>query len=229
MADKTAIIIGASRGLGLGLAKEFAGRGWQVTATSRGDAPELAAAAAASGGKITLATVDIDSPDSVAALEAATAGQHYDLVFINAGVTGPRHGSVDTVTPDEISALMLTNAIAPIRVAKRFLPRVKDGGTIAFMTSILGSVALNTGGGMDLYRASKAALNTFSRGFFVQDVKDRKVTVLNLHPGWVRTAMGGPDAPVEIADSVRGLADVVAANTGGGQHYLDFEGTVLPW
>ena len=229
MTDKTAIIIGASRGIGLGLAREFAGRGWQVTATARGPAPDLAAVAAASAGRITIATVDIDSPDSVASLAVATAGQMFDLVFINAGTYGPRHGSADKVTAAELAGLMTTNAIAPVRLARAFLPRVKDGGTVAFMTSVLGSVALNTGGTMELYRASQAALNTISRGFFAQDVKDRSVTVLNLHPGWVKTDMGGPDAQVEIADSVRGLADVVVANTAGGQHYLDYQGAVLAW
>jgi NAD(P)-dependent dehydrogenase (short-subunit alcohol dehydrogenase family) len=230
MADgKTAIIIGASRGLGLGLASEFAGRGWQVTATARGPAPDLAAAAAASSGRIVLAEVDIDSAASVTALAAATAGQMFDLVFVNAGTFGPLHSSADKVTADELAGLMLTNAIAPIRLARALLPRVRDGGTVAFMTSVLGSVALNTGGTMELYRASKAALNTISRGFFAQDVKDKKVTVLNLHPGWVKTDMGGPDAQVEIADSVRGLADVVIANSRGGQHYLDYQGNVLPW
>jgi len=228
MADKTAIIIGASRGLGLGLAREFAGRGWQVTATARGPAPELAAAAA-SNGRITIAEVDIDHTDSVAALLKTTGNRKFDLVFINAGTYGPPHGSADAVTPDELAGLMMTNAIAPIRVARAFLPQVADGGTVAFMTSVLGSVALNTGGTMELYRASKAALNTISRSFFAQDVGTRAVTVLNLHPGWVKTDMGGPDAQVEIADSVRGLADVVIANTGGGQHYLDYQGKALPW
>ena len=227
---KTALIIGASRGLGLGLATEFAARGWHVAATARdpATAPELAAAAASTS-NITIHSVDIDSPDSIAALDAATAGQHFDLLYINAGIYGPRHGSASKATPEDMAALMLTNALAPIRVARTFLPRVNDGGSIAFMTSILGSVALNTGGTMELYRASKAALNTLSRSFFAQDVGQRPVTVLNLHPGWVKTAMGGPDATVEIADSVRGLADVVLANTGGGQHYLDYQGNPIRW
>lgn len=229
MADKTAIIIGASRGLGLGLATEFANRGWQVTATARGDAPELAAAAAASHGRITLATVDIDSVESITALDAALAGQTFDLVFINAGIYGPFHGSVEKATPAEIAGLMMTNAIAPVRLAKLLLPKVRDGGTIAFMTSILGSVALNTEGTMDLYRSSKASLNIISRGFYAHDVKKRGLTLLNLHPGWVKTAMGGPDAQVEIADSVKGLADRVVGTTDGGHHYLDYQGNVLPW
>ena len=226
---KSAIIIGASRGLGLGLAQEFAARGWQVTATARGPAPELEAAASASGGKIAIAKVDIDHPDSIAELDSALGDARFDLVFVNAGVTGPRHGSTDKVTPDEIAALMITNAIAPIRVARTLLPRVADGGTVALMTSILGSVALNTHGTMDLYRASKAALNTLTRSFWANDVKDRDLTLLSLHPGWVKTAMGGDGADLDVATSVAGLANVVEARHGKAHRYLDYTGKELAW
>ncbi len=226
---KTAIIIGASRGLGLGLAQELAGRGWQVVATARGAAPALAAAAAASAGKITIQTVDIDHQDSVAALDTALGDTKFDLVFVNAGAYGPRHGSTDLVTPDEIAGLMITNAIAPIRVARTLLPRVADGGTIALMTSILGSVALNTHGTMDLYRASKASLNTISRSFWANDVKDRDLTLLNLHPGWVKTDMGGDGADIDVATSVAGLASVVETAHGKAHRYLDYTGKELPW
>ena len=229
MTPKTAIIIGASRGIGLALTGELARRGWQVTATARGDAPDLSALAAASDGSISLATVDIDDVASCAALDAALAGRDFDLVFVNAGTYGPAHQSIDKVTVAEMGALMMTNAIAPVRLAKQLLPRVRPGGTVALMTSILGSVALNEGGTTALYRASKAGLNIIARGFHVEDVKPRGLTLLNLHPGWVKTEMGGPQAPVEIADSVRGLADVVETPRGGGHHYLDYQGTTLPW
>jgi NAD(P)-dependent dehydrogenase (short-subunit alcohol dehydrogenase family) len=229
MSGKTAIIIGASRGIGLALAGELARRGWQVTATARGHAPDLAALAAASNGRVTLATVDIDGRASVAALDAALAGQAFDLLFVNAGTYGPAHQSVDKVTSEELGALMMTNAIAPIRLARQLLPRVKPEGTVALMSSILGSVALNEGGTAALYRASKAGLNIIARGFYVEDVRPRGLTLLNLHPGWVKTDMGGPNAPVEIADSVAGLADVVEATRDGGHHYLDYQGNVLPW
>ena len=192
-------------------------------------APDLAALAAASDGAVTLATVDIDDVASGAALDVALTGQEFDLVFVNAGTYGPAHQSVDDVTAAEMGALMMTNAIAPVRLAKRLLPKVKSGGTIALMSSILGSVALNDMGTTALYRASKAGLNIIARGFYVEHVAKRGLTLLNLHPGWVKTDMGGPQAPVEIADSVRGLADVIAANTSGGHHYLDYQGNVLPW
>ena len=137
---KTTIIIGASRGLGLGLAREFARRGWQVTATARNasSAKELAAVFAASE-RIAVEQVDIDLPDSINSLATRLVGHRFDLVFINAGVAGPEHQSVDATTPQEIGALIYTNAVAPIRIARRLLPLLNDGGTLAFMSSRMGA------------------------------------------------------------------------------------------
>ncbi len=218
---KSAIIIGASRGLGLGLAAELTRRGWQVTATQRTPSPELAAVAG-----VTVETVDIDDAAAVAALAQRQPGP-FDLVFVNAGVTGPRHASADKVTGDELAALMMTNAIAPVRTARALLGAVKPGGTIAFMTSILGSVALRQHGMTELYSASKAALNSLTRGFAATDAKD--YAVLNLHPGWVKTDMGGAGADIDIATSVTGLADVIEAESAPGDRYLDYTGKTLPW
>ncbi len=228
MAITTALIIGASRGLGLGLAAELGRRGIAVTATARGHAPDLAAAAAASEGRITVATVDIDDDASIAALVAALPGKTFDLVFVNAGVSGPQTGAA-TVDKAGFAALMWTNAVAPIRVAHALLPQLAAGGTLAFMSSILGSVALNTAGGYDLYRASKAALNTLTRTLWAGKLKDKGVTLLTLHPGWVRTDMGGPSATLSVEESVAGLADVLAANRTPGHRYLDYTGAELPW
>jgi NAD(P)-dependent dehydrogenase (short-subunit alcohol dehydrogenase family) len=223
-----AIIIGASRGLGLGLAKEFAGRGWDVVATQRGHSAALGEAAAASGGRIAVETVDIDDAAAVEQLAGRAPGP-YDLVFINAGITGPAHHAAHKATVDEVGALMMTNAVSPIRTARVFLPLVKDGGTLALMTSILGSVALRNHGHAELYSASKAALNSLTRGFVATDVKDRPVAVLSLHPGWVKTDMGGDGADIDVATSVKGLADVITTDTAPGHRYLDYTGKTLPW
>ncbi|WP_310496309.1 SDR family oxidoreductase [Sandarakinorhabdus sp.] len=219
----SAIIIGASRGLGLGLTRELLGRGWDVVATRRGDAPELDASGAV------VHVLDMDDTSAVTALAASLAGRQFDHVLLNAGVTGPRHALATKATPDEVSALMWTNAIAPIRAARVLLPLVKDGGSIGFMSSILGSIALRGHAHAELYSASKAALNSLTRGFAVQDVAARPVTVLSLHPGWVKTDMGGDGADIDVATSVAGLADVIAGATGGGHHYLDYTGKTLPW
>lgn len=229
--EKTAIIVGASRGLGLGLARELAGRGWRVTATARNPAAasELADAAKASDGRIAVEEVDIDLGASVDALAARLAGRRFNLAFINAGVSGPPHQSVDAATPEEVGALVFTNAVAPIRLARKLLPLVADGGTLGFMSSRMGSVADNTSGGMDLYRASKAALNSLTRGFVANDVRDRPVAVLTMHPGWVRTAMGGDNAALSVEESVRGLADVIEAEAVPGHRFVDHQGVELPW
>jgi NAD(P)-dependent dehydrogenase (short-subunit alcohol dehydrogenase family) len=229
--NKIAIIVGASRGLGLGLAREFARRGWQVTATARSAAAatELVDEVAASYEGIAVEEVDLDRPESVDALVIRLADRRFGLVFINAGVSGPQHQSADIATPQEVGALMYTNAVAPIRLARRLLPLLIDGGTLAFMSSDMGSVAGNLSGGMELYRASKAALNSLTRSFVATDVEDRPIAVLTMNPGWVRTAMGGADAPLAVEESVAGLADVIEAKRPPGHRFLDYRGAELPW
>jgi NAD(P)-dependent dehydrogenase (short-subunit alcohol dehydrogenase family) len=228
---KTAIVVGASRGLGLGLAREFARRGWQVTATARNasSAGELADTFAASDEKIEVEQVDINLPDSVDSLVTQMGDRRLDLVFINAGVAGPKHQSVDATTPQEIGALVYTNAVAPIRIARRLLPLLNDGGILAFMSSRMGSVAENLSGGIELYRASKAALNSLTRSFVATDIRDRPIAVLTMHPGWVRTDMGGPNAPLSVAESVAGIADIIEAEQAPGHRFVDYQGAELAW
>ena len=227
MAGK-AIIIGASRGLGAGLTRELAGRGWDVIATQRSPSDELAQAAAGND-RIEIEQVDIDHPESIAALANRLAGQQFDLVFVNAGVIGPEHASAEQVTADELASLMMTNAISPVRTARALLPLVKDGGTVAFMSSLLGSVERRTHAVAELYSASKAALNSLTRGFAAKDVGGRKISVLNFHPGWVRTDMGGSGADIDVATSVAGMADVLESARSRKHQFLDYSGKELPW
>jgi NAD(P)-dependent dehydrogenase (short-subunit alcohol dehydrogenase family) len=225
---KTALIIGASRGLGAGLTWELATRGWTVVATQRRPSAELQQLAGDLG-TVGIETVDIDDRASVDALTGRLAGQSFDLVLVNAGVAGPDHSSAEHVTTQEIAALMMTNAISPIVTARKVLPLVKEGGTVAFLSSILGSVGGRTHGGYELYSASKAALNSLTRGFAAKDVGDRDVSVVNLHPGWVRTDMGGPEPDIDVATSVAGLADVLEDKAGAGHRYIDYQGHDLIW
>ena len=230
--SKTALIIGTSRGLGLGLTQEFASRGWQVVATARDphNAPALQQLAAGNP-NITLEAVDLDRPETLIALKARLADRTFDVLFINAGIMGPKDQSVDHVTGDEIAQLMMTNAIMPVRLARLFAPQLRSAtGVIAFMTSILGSVAEDKTGGMDLYRASKAALNSLTRSFVATELGDRGLTVLSLHPGWVKTDMGGEAAPLDVATSVAGLTTVVEQHAGAKVHaFLDYQGHEISW
>lgn len=227
---KTALIIGASRGLGLGLATELLRRGWNVTVTARDPAKAtgLQQLATRNAGKLQIERMDVDQAADLDALDGRLA-ERFDLLFVNAGIAGPANETAINATREHLAQIMWTNALAPIRIAERLLPRVADGGTVAFMSSLLGSIGENTSGGYDLYRISKASLNMLARGFAATAAKDRKITVLNLHPGWVRTDMGGPAAPLSVEDSVRGLADVLETRRSAKHLYLDYQGHEIPW
>ncbi|MCP8462648.1 SDR family oxidoreductase [Pseudomonas sp. ZM23] len=223
---KSALIIGASRGLGLGLVRELLERGWEVAATVRdaANAGELATL------PVRVESLVLDDVHSQDRLAEALAGSRFDLVYINAGIYGPAHQSAIDASLADVGQLFMVNAVAPLRLAERLLPRL-DGerGVLAFMTSELGSVAGNESGGMALYRASKAALNSLTRSF-VAGLGETGITVLNLHPGWVRTDMGGEAAPLDVPTSVKGLVEQVEGHAGrGGQFYLDYQGTTIDW
>ncbi|MGF3025891.1 SDR family oxidoreductase [Methylobacterium aquaticum] len=224
--DRSALIVGASRGLGLGLARAFLARGWDVTATTRGEAPALAALSPVAPA---LARVDIDDDASVARLHAGLAGARFDVVFVVAGIADGAH--VPLPQGDRATALKVyeTNAVSPIRFAETFADRVTPGGLMVLMSSVLGSVSLNESGGWESYRASKAALNTLARSFSIRHGDAPFGTVL-MHPGWVRTDMGGPEADIDVATSADGMVAVVEGQLGRrGCAYLDYRGETVAW
>ncbi len=229
MADKAALIIGTSRGLGLGLARELLARGWHVTGTVRRPSEGADAERSTHPDRFRIETADIDRPDQVADLREQLQGSRFDLLFVNAGVLLSPGKTISEVSHEDFVREMTTNAFSPVRAADALLALVQPTGTIGFMSSQLGSITNNTSGGNEVYRASKAALNMLVRGF-VARLPDQRRTVLLLHPGWVRTDMGGANADVDLATSTRGLADVIEARQGsGGLAFLDYQGRTLPW
>ena len=228
-----ALVVGANRGLGLGLVGELLGRGYDLIATARNPdkAGDLAALSAANPGRVTIERLDLNDLAALDGFAAVIAGRVLDVLFVNAGVSGPAHKNGMQATAEEMGALMFTNAVAPVRLARHLLGNMREGsGVIAFMSSVMGSVADNKAGTSELYRASKAALNSMTRGFYHGGLGGRKLTVLSLHPGWVRTDMGGPGAAVGIEESVKGLADVLAAQKGTHAHrFLDYQGQTIVW
>jgi NAD(P)-dependent dehydrogenase (short-subunit alcohol dehydrogenase family) len=226
---KSALIIGGSRGLGLGLVREQLARGWHVIATVRTASPELEELRQGATDRLEVETLDIVEPAQAAALAARLKGQAFDLLFLNAGIMAGRGVGIGEVPNADIATIFLTNAISPIRVADALLGSVAPGGMVAFMSSILGSIGTNEDGRAELYRASKAALNSLIRSFRARH-SAADFTVLALHPGVVRTSMGGPGAPLDVETSVRGVADVIAARWGsGGQAFVDYQNRVIPW
>ncbi|MCV0384557.1 MAG: SDR family oxidoreductase [Erythrobacter sp.] len=226
--SKSILIVGASRGIGLGLARELASRGWSVHATERDRSDDLHSAA--EGAEITLHTADVTDPDSYADLGIDEGS--LDAILINAGITGAKHQDASQATADEVAHVMMTNAYGPARMGKALLPLVKDGGTLAFTSSILGSIT-NSSGGYDLYGTSKTAQNMLAKGIAEKDAGARDIQVLSLHPGWVQTDMGGSSATLTVDESVTGLADVIEnaakATESGGYRYLDYTGEELPF
>jgi NAD(P)-dependent dehydrogenase (short-subunit alcohol dehydrogenase family) len=227
---QTALIVGASRGLGLGLAREYVARGWRVIGTVRagGKPGGMEALAAEAGGAAVVETVDINVPAEVTALRERLGGERIDLLFVNAGIAnGPRETLPGTTT-EAFTTLMVTNALSPLRVIEAFADLVPADGVIAAMSSGLGSVANNNRGEWEIYRASKASLNTLLRSFSVRRGGSR--TVLAIAPGWVRTDMGGPNAGLDVETSVRGIADAIAARRGRpGAGYVNYLGEDVAW
>jgi NAD(P)-dependent dehydrogenase (short-subunit alcohol dehydrogenase family) len=227
---KTLLLIGASRGLGYALAEEYLARGSHVVGTVRGDhGTRLHQLANSAGGRLEVENVDITEPEQVAALRGRLEGRSFDLLFVNAGVKNDDRETIGDVATEEFVRVLVTNTLSPMRVVERLQDLVAPAGTIAVMSSGLGSVANNLTGGYEVYRASKAGLNTLMRSFSARHQSSAR-TLLVLAPGWVRTDMGGPAAPLSIEDSIPNLVDTIAAQEGkGGLQYLNYLGTTLPW
>jgi NAD(P)-dependent dehydrogenase (short-subunit alcohol dehydrogenase family) len=232
---KSVLIIAAERGLGLGLAEQFFQRGWNVTGTARpgADMAELHAIGAADPSRLSIATIDVTDADQIQPLLAELGERRFDVIYFNAGIWGAAHQSLVEATDAELAEIMLTNTFGPIRLAHHLLDHVAADGTYCFMSSHRGSITINVEGGLELYRASKVALNMLARGIWATN-RDRGLTVLSIHPGWVSTAMGTLNgavaAEMELEPSVRGVADVVERHRGSGDNrYLDWEDKPLDW
>jgi NAD(P)-dependent dehydrogenase (short-subunit alcohol dehydrogenase family) len=229
--NSTALIIGASRGLGLALAEEYWKRGWRVVGTVRGSARTgLHDLADKAGGRVEIKTLDILAPDQIAALHDRLRGRSFDLLFVNAGVTNnPKHQPIGEVPTEEFVRVMVTNALSPMRVVEALQDLVPATGTIGVMSSGLGSVADNENGGWEVYRGSKAALNTLMRSFVARHADDPRAFLI-IAPGWVRTDMGGPQARLSIEDSIPRVVDTITAQSGKpGLRYVDYLGQTVRW
>jgi NAD(P)-dependent dehydrogenase (short-subunit alcohol dehydrogenase family) len=228
----TVLITGAGRGIGLEFARRYAADGWRVVACTR--SPEAASAFRGLAGDIRPAVLDVTSDASAEALAASLRGEPVDVLVNNAGLArrGPRRGSsghadVDTA---EFADILAVNAIGPFRVTRALLPNLALGSRklVATVSSRMGSIALNSGGSY-AYRASKAAANMVNSCFALELGPQGYVFVV-LHPGWVRTDMGGSGADISVEESVAGMRRVLdgvgPADNGA---FVNYDGQRFPW
>ena len=227
MTAKKALIVGASRGLGLGLVTALSNEGWHVTATVR--APQRADALRTLD-NVQVEQLDIDNQHAIKALHQRLNAEVFDLVFINAGIKGPDDQTPGSASLADIGQLFMTNSVAPINVAQAFVANIRKGdGILAFMSSRLGSVTIPSAPQLALYKASKAALNSLTNTFITQ-LGDERPTVLSMHPGVVKTELSGGQGDIDVDTSIRGIVEQLKAYAGkGGHHFIDYKGQTIPW
>ena len=237
---ETVMVTGASRGIGLELARQALARGDRVVATTRQPAPGVDALAAQHGERLVQLTLDVGSVESIIDAHAALEGvvDRIDILVNSAGAYShqsehwdPDATLFDTVTQEELLEVFRINAAGPMLVTQHFLNLVRASvrGRIVNLTSLVGSVSSKTGGGDYAYAASKAALNIMTRALAAELVPEG-IVALVMTPGWVRTRMGGPTATLSPEESVRGLLRTIGRlTTRDAGTFIDYQGKQQPW
>jgi NAD(P)-dependent dehydrogenase (short-subunit alcohol dehydrogenase family) len=222
----TALVIGASRGIGLELVKQYRSDGWRVIATARKqeDCDALAALGAEPH------KLDVNNVEAVAGIGWKLDGEELDVAILNAGVYGPRHDGFPMET--DFNAVMHTNVLAAMRLLPILAPLVaasRGNGKLAVLSSRMGSLSERSSPSGSLYRASKAALNSVLIDTALVHGK-QGVTCVAFHPGWVRTDMGGDSADLSVEESAAGIRNTLATLPASDRAtYRNYDGTTIAW
>ena len=228
----TLLITGCNRGIGLELVRQAALRGNHVMATCRDPAAavDLRAVAASYPGLIDVLALEVTGLATIQAAKASIGARPIDVLINNAGIIGPARQSTLDMDFDGFAETLAVNALAPLRIAQVFLPNLRAAGSgkIVTITSGMGSMSYAKSDRI-AYRAAKAAVNKVMQGL-ATDLKPLGVAVLLLHPGWVRTDMGGSGASISTKDSALGvLAQIDALTLARSGQFLDYAGKSMPW
>lgn len=232
--QKIALIIGASRGLGLAIVAELLRRDWQVIATGReGRSEQLYQLQQNWRDNLRIYPLDITNTEQLdklhSQLKQLLANQKLDILFVCAGIS-TKNGMTETVGnihPKEFTQIMLTNTLAPMQTLERLANYVNSGGVLGVMSSGQGSLTDNAKGGNDIYRASKAALNMIMKSFAVRQADK---SCLLLAPGWIQTDLGDEVAPFTIKEVIVDIVDtLIHQQDNVGVHYLDRFGKTVAW
>ena len=232
MTQKTILITGANRGIGLELTGQFAEDGWQVLACCRNpaDAGELQALS----GKhpaIEIHALDVTDYEQMASLANQLADRAIDVLLSNAGIYGAKGIGFGGVDAEEWRQVLEVNTIAPLMLVQAFVEQVaaSQQKLVAVISSKVGSIADNSSGGSYVYRSSKTAVNQVVKCLSI-DLAERGISAISLHPGWVQTEMGGPNAEINTNESVSGLKNILqSAGAAQNGQFIEFNGDHIPW
>ena len=215
------LIIGASRGIGQELARQYSNLDHNVNITIRGKNYNV------NENVTVFSEVDVTSFDSLQKLANSLDDKSIDLLIYNAGIW--RDEVLGEQNDKSFLETFNTNAVGAFRVASLLKDKLKINGTLALMTSKMGSIGDNSSGGRYSYRMSKAAMNALGKSLSI-DLKDRDIKVIMMHPGWVQTDMGGPNAHLTVEESVKGIINVIqkSAPKDSGK-FFNYDGTVISW
>lgn len=220
-----ALITGASRGLGLEFARQYAADGWEVIGCCR----HPKAAEALSQLAVTAVKLDVTDARDVTALSKRLATTTLDVLVCNAGVAGARAPVLTATTQADFDGVMRTNVLGPMWLTAALAGCVAAGGRIAYLSSRMGSIGAMANSGSALYRASKAGLNAIVKAAALE-LAPRGVIAIALHPGWVKTDMGGSGADIDVQTSVAGMRAVLErAGARESGRFFDYTGKELPW
>jgi NAD(P)-dependent dehydrogenase (short-subunit alcohol dehydrogenase family) len=231
--EKTVFISGANRGIGLGMALLMAGKGYRVFAGYREDArSERLFQEARQDGRILPVQVDVTRESDLSGLADTIASRagHLDILINSAGINLGKAGEIDSLSLKDFIESFLVNVGGPFLATRYLLPLLKEGREkkVVNITSVMGSIQLSTGD-MVPYRVSKAALNMLTKNMAIA-YRPYGITVVGLHPGWVRTDMGGAEAPLSVEESVTGLLRIIESlSPSRGGEVISFEGQVIPY
>lgn len=225
------LVTGANRGIGLEFVRQYAGDGFRVIACCRDPlkAAVLTSLAASSGGKVSLKALDVSDFSQIERLASELKDQSIDLLINNAGYYP--HGSFASINYDEWHTAFLINTMAPMRMVEAFVEHVASSRLrkIVTLSSKMGSIADNDSGGSYPYRTSKAAVNMVMKNLAIQ-LKPRGIATCTLHPGWVKTDMGGANAPIDVQQSVSGMRAVIdRLSTDNAGRFIAYDGQEIPW
>jgi NAD(P)-dependent dehydrogenase (short-subunit alcohol dehydrogenase family) len=227
------LVTGANRGLGLEFCKQYAAEGWRVLACCRlpKEALELTSLAERYP-LVSVFALDMADFTQIERLAEQLQDTSIDVLINNAGVYGDSQnrgfGKLDYLAWTKTLAV---NVQAPVKMAEAFLPNLKRGDKklVVSISSLMGSIADNSSGGSIIYRSSKAALNAAMKSIAI-DLKEQAIGVLIFHPGWVKTDMGGSNAPLEATQSVAGMRQTIAAfSLDKSGNFVRYDGTAMPW